>query len=149
MKHIVGLMRESALPENGYELYFDEKPGMVRIRFFENLGPAEPREDEEPSDSIRFRYYDTLEYDIQGIDGYVRDNLDWLLERAKEEERQALALEIKGRRNKMLVLADYEVNKAVDAGDKVAIERARQYRQYLRDVPDQAGFPYDVDWPEL
>ena len=29
----------------------------------------------------------------------------------------------------MLVLADYEVNKAVDAGDKVAIERARQYRQ--------------------
>ena len=149
MKHTVGLMRESSLPSNGYELYFDEKPGMVRIRFFENLGPAEPREDEEPSDSIRVKYYDTWEYDIQGIDGYVRDNLDWLLERAKEEERQALELEVKARRNKMLVLADYEVNKAVDAGDKVAIERARQYRQDLRDVPDQAGFPYDVDWPEL
>ena len=149
MKHIVGLMRESALPENGYELYFDEKPGMVRIRFFENLGPAEPREDEEPSDSIRFRLYDTWEYDIEGIESYVMTNAAWLLERAKTEERQALALEIKGRRNKMLVLADYEVNKAVDAGDKVAIERARQYRQDLRDVPDQAGFPYDVDWPEL
>ena len=149
MKHIVGLMRESALPENGYELYFDEKPGMVRIRFFENLGPAELREDEEPSDSIRFRLYDTWEYDIEGIESYVMTNAAWLLERAKTEERQALALEIKGRRNKMLVLADYEVNKAVDAGDKVAIERARQYRQDLRDVPDQAGFPYDVDWPEL
>ena len=60
MKHTVGLMRQNALPDEGYELYFDEKPGMVRIRFFENLGPAEPREDEEPSDSIRFRYYDTL-----------------------------------------------------------------------------------------
>lgn len=149
MKHIVGLMRESALPENGYELYFDEKPGMVRIRFFENLGPAELREDEEPSDSIRFRLYDTWEYDIEGIESYVMTNAAWLLERAKTEERQALALEIKGRRNKMLVLADYEVNKAVDAGDKVAIEMARQYRQDLRDVPDQAGFPYDVDWPEL
>lgn len=149
MKHTVGLMRESALPENGYELYFDEKPGMVRIRFFENLGPAELREDEEPSDSIRFRLYDTWEYDIEGIESYVMTNAAWLLERAKTEERQALALEIKGRRNKMLVLADYEVNKAVDAGDKVAIEMARQYRQDLRDVPDQAGFPYDVDWPEL
>ncbi len=149
MKHTVGLMRESSLPSNEYELYFDEKPGMVRIRFFENLGPAELREDEEPSDSIRFRLYDTWEYDIEGIESYVMTNAAWLLERAKTEERQALALEIKGRRNKMLVLADYEVNKAVDAGDKVAIERARQYRQYLRDVPDQAGFPYDVDWPEL
>ena len=142
-------MRQNALPDEGYELYFDEKPGMVRIRFFENLGPAEPREDEEPSDSIRFRYYDTLEYDIQGIDGYVRDNLDWLLERAKEEERQALTLEIKAIRSELLLLADYKVNTAEDAGDQIATSLARQYRQALRDITDQDGFPYDVDWPEL
>ena len=53
------------------------------------------REGEEQDDSVRFRFYDIWEYDINGIEDYVRDNSAWLLEKAKEEERQALALEIK------------------------------------------------------
>lgn len=149
MKHTVGLMRESSLPENGHELYFDEKPGMVRIRFFENIGPAEPMEDEEPSDSIRFKYYDTWEYDINGIEDYVRDNAVWLLEKAKEEERQALAAEVRAERNRLLAKADIAVNLAVDNGDSEAESRARTRRQALRDIPDQAGFPWNVEWPEL
>ena len=149
MKHTVGLMRESSLPSNEYELYFDEKPGMVRIRFFENLGPAEPMEDEEPSDSIRFKYYDTWEYDINGIEDYVRDNAVWLLEKAKEEERQALAAEVRAERNRLLDKADIEVNKAIDQGNTGAEAESRAYRQALRDIPEQSGFPYDVSWPRL
>lgn len=142
-------MKRSSVPDNGYELYFDEREGMVRIRFFEILGQADPREGEEQDDSVRFRFYDIWEYDINGIEDYVRDNSAWLLEKAKEEERQALALEIKAIRNDLLIDADYEVNKAEDAGDQIAIGNARAYRQALRDVPDQAGFPWDVVWPEL
>jgi len=147
MKHTEGLMRQSSVPENGYELYFDERDGMVRIRFFDILGPAEPKEGEELTDSVRYRIYDIWEYDIKGIEDYVKENTAWLLERAKEEEKQALALEIKDVRNDLLVTADHKVNTAMDAGDPIAIGKARLYRQALRDVPEQEGFPYDVAWP--
>ena len=142
-------MKQSSVPDNGYDLYFDEREGMVRIRFFEILGQADPREGEEQDDSVRFCFYDIWEYDINGIEDYVRDNSVWLLEKAKEEERQALALEIKAIRNDLLVNADYEVNKASDTGDQIAIGNARAYRQALRDVPEQEGFPYQIDWPRL
>lgn len=149
MKHTEGLMSEASLPEDGFELYFDERPGMVRIRFFDNLGPADRREDEEITDSIRFRYYDTWEYDIQGIEEYVSDNSVWLWKRAKEEEKQALSVEIRGIRNARLVEADNRVNIAMDSGEMGMIAAARQYRQSLRDIPDQEGFPYEVAWPSL
>lgn len=122
MKHTVGLMRQSALPDEGYELYFDEKPGMVRIRFFENLGPAEPRENEEPSDSIRFRYYDTWEYEIEEVEAYVMDNLAWLLERAKEEERVS----------RLRNIAE-QAQKQLDATDYVEIQLIRTERLYGKD----------------
>lgn len=122
MKHTVGLMRQSALPDEGYELYFDEKPGMVRIRFFENLGPAEPGEDEEPSDSIRFRYYDTWEYEIEEVEAYVMDNLAWLLERAKEEERVS----------RLRNIAE-QAQKQLDATDYVEIQLIRTERLYGKD----------------
>ena len=149
MKHTVGLMRESSLPENGYELYFGEKNGMVRIRFFENLGTAEPRENEEQDDSVRFRFYDLLEFEQDGIEQYVANNLDWLKQKAKAEEEAALAAEVRAERNQLLDKADIAVNLAVDNGDSEAESRARAYRQALRDIPDQSGFPYQIDWPSL
>jgi len=86
MKHTEGLMRQSSVPENGYELYFDERDGMVRIRFFDILGPAEPKEGEELTDSVRYRIYDIWEYDIEGIEMYVSDNAPWLV--GKSERRR-------------------------------------------------------------
>ena len=122
MKHTVGLMRENNLPSQGYELYFDERPGMVRIRFFENLGPAESREGEEQDDSIRFRYYDTWEYEIEEVEAYVMDNLAWLLERAKEEERVS----------RLRNIAE-QAQKQLDATDYVEIQLIRTERLYGKD----------------
>jgi len=31
----------------------------------------------------------------------------------------------------------------------ISDSKARVYRQALRDVPEQAGFPFDVQWPEV
>jgi hypothetical protein len=33
--------------------------------------------------------------------------------------------------------------------DNVAKAKWAAYRQALRDVPDQAGFPFDVNWPSV
>ena len=142
-------MKQSSVPDNGYELYFDEREGMVRIRFFEVLGQADPREGEEQDDSVRFRIYDLLEFEQDGIEQYVANNLDWLKQKAKAEEEAALAAEVRAERNQLLDKADIAVNLAVDNGDSEAESRARAWRQSLRDIPEQSGFPWNVEWPEL
>ncbi|KAK48180.1 hypothetical protein BG58_33040 [Caballeronia jiangsuensis] len=50
-------------------------------------------------------------------------------------------------RNERLLKADALVYRAEDAGDDARLEAARRYRQALRDVPQQAGFPRAFTWP--
>lgn len=142
-----GYMRSVSVPSEGYEIFHDEKPNMVRIRIYEVLGPAPPRE--EPHDDVIFTSWDVWEFEQEGIEEYVANNLDWLKQKAKAEEESALALEVRAERNLLLAKADIAVNKAIDQGNAEAEAKARAYRQALRDVPGQAGFPYDAVWPTL
>jgi len=142
-----GYMRSVSVPSEGYEIFHDEKPGMVRIRIYEVIGPAPERE--EPHDDVIFTSWDVWEFEQEGIEAYVASNLDWLKQKAKAEEEAALAAEVRAERNRLLLKADVAVNKAVDSRDSFAEIRARAWREALRDVPDQAGFPYDVVWPVL
>ena len=48
-------------------------------------------------------------------------------------------------RNARLMLTDW--SQAADVPQKIQ-ERWRPYRQALRDLPEQDGFPHDVQWPE-
>lgn len=48
----------------------------------------------------------------------------------------------------LLAEADVMVNKAHDSNDSEALAKAVAYRQALRDVTRQIGFPYSVQWPE-
>lgn len=59
-----------------------------------------------------------------------------------EEEKAAL---IRAERNARIAEADIAINKAEDAGQDTDV--LREYRQALRDVPQQAGFPETVSWP--
>lgn len=53
---------------------------------------------------------------------------------------------IRAERDVRIRKADYAINMAEDAGlDTTAL---RAYRQALRDVPQQPGFPEAVNWPE-
>ncbi|NBK26426.1 MAG: hypothetical protein EOM68_31005 [Spirochaetia bacterium] len=80
---------------------------------------------------------------------FVEKNWQLLVDECREQEKQTLAAEIRAERNRLLDKADIEVNKAIDQGNTGAEAEARAYRQALRDIPDQAGFPYDVVWPTL
>jgi hypothetical protein len=140
-------MRSVNVPSEGYEVFHDEKPGMVRIRIYEVLGPAPPRE--EPHDDVIFTSWDVWEFEQDGIEEYVANNLDWLKQKAKAEEEAALAAEIRAERNRLLDKADIAVNLAVDNGDSEAESKARTWRQALRDISEQDGFPYQVTWPEM
>lgn len=60
-----------------------------------------------------------------------------------ERAREALAAEIRYRRNSLLEATDY----AVQPDSPHDTPEMREYRQALRDVPQQKEFPHKVDWP--
>lgn len=80
------------------------------------------------------------------------EDLSWALEKIPEktaEEKLAEAAEqARQKRDRLiadtdfLLCADYPIS----AED---LEAVKAYRQALRDVPQQDGFPFDVVWPEL
>ncbi|MCM1224017.1 MAG: phage tail assembly chaperone [Lachnospiraceae bacterium] len=61
------------------------------------------------------------------------------------ETEKEKASAIRAERNVRIAEADIAINKAEDTGlDTAAL---RVYRQALRDVPQQSGFPESVNWP--
>lgn len=54
---------------------------------------------------------------------------------------------VRAERNKRLSEADKLIFIAEDNGEDTTSLRA--YRQALRDIPQQDGFPLDVEWPEI
>lgn len=72
-----------------------------------------------------------------------------LLAKARAIYEAEVAHEVREQRNALIAKADIMVNKALDKGDAQAEAKARAYRQALRDIPEQVGFPFDVRWPSL
>ena len=56
--------------------------------------------------------------------------------------------EIRARRDRLLAATDWAVL-PVSPLDAQSLEAVKTYRQALRDVPQQDGFPADIQWPEL
>ena len=85
--------------------------------------------------------------DRDGLEKVVQDNLPVWLAYARAEETDALSAEVRSKRDKLLANTDWtQVDDApISAEDK---ESMRQYRQKLRDITAQSGFPSAVEWPE-
>lgn len=59
----------------------------------------------------------------------------------------AVALQVRAERDRLLAACDWRVMRAAETG--VAMAQAWvQYRQALRDVSGQPGFPHSVVWPQ-
>ena len=72
---------------------------------------------------------------------------DWLAH-AKDKDYEQAATEIRERRDALLLGCDW--TQATDSPLPEDIRIGwRVYRQALRDVPEQPGFPWDVTWPEI
>lgn len=77
----------------------------------------------------------------------IEAQFDTLLGIEKEKYKKYMTKIIREQRNKLLQRADILVNIATDNG--IGETEARAYRQALRDVPEQEGFPLNVVWPVL
>ena len=60
----------------------------------------------------------------------------------EEPEPTPLDVVVRSERDNLLAATDWTANSDVTMSDAM-----REYRQALRDVPSQAGFPNDVTWP--
>ena len=85
--------------------------------------------------------------------GEIVINLDNVQPAETEVERIArLTLEVRAQRDKLLADSDWIVTKAIEqnAQDGLGVQIPvvwLDYRQALRDIPQQAGFPENVTWP--
>lgn len=92
------------------------------------------------------RYQIAFRDGVEQIDGqwftkYSVSDLDDEAKAAKDAEQAA---SIRADRNARIAAADWTQGK--DIADNVSTVWAT-YRQALRDIPTQAGFPWDVQWP--
>lgn len=60
---------------------------------------------------------------------------------------EELASRVRMRRNSMISHTDFYVQPDYPS-DPEGLEAVKAYRQALRDVPEQSGFPRNVQWPE-
>ena len=63
---------------------------------------------------------------------------------AKAMEYENLANLARNRRNQLLSATDY-----LALSDQTMPDNVKIYRQKLRDIPLQEGFPYDIEYPQL
>jgi hypothetical protein len=75
----------------------------------------------------------------------------WVVSDATPEEiaqrTEDKATEVRSERDALLTACDWIVIKATET-DVPEIEAWKAYRQALRDVPQQPGFPWNVVWPQ-
>ena len=85
---------------------------------------------------------------VKNIDGVWVQK--WEVEEMNDSEKTEADLEKAGEirhiRNLALLQTDYKVLMALENGNTVPTELST-YRQALRDITSQAGFPYNVTWP--
>ena len=87
------------------------------------------------------------------------DELEWLspdIEQPTDAEIEAEvarliaeqpAKEARAKRDRLLTESDWVTIRATDTGDPVPTEW-QTYRQALRDITEQTGFPEEIEWPQ-
>lgn len=63
----------------------------------------------------------------------------------ESQTTEELATSVRQERNRRLFAADCKINVLEDSGYDASM--LRMYRQALRNIPTQVGFPQTVEWP--
>lgn len=91
-----------------------------------------------------------------GVDIIQQPDGTWaqtLVQRTISEEQHQhnvniLSQAVKADRNRMLASCDWVVAKSIENATPVP-DGWKAYRQALRDIPLQKGFPFNITWPQL
>lgn len=137
----------NVIPSTQFEIEaFPLKEGKsCTVILYDNIeGPFKRQMEEE-------QYYTYDRYCIEttyrrNLKENIETNFQAWLKKAKDAEKSALAKEIREKRNQLLAEVDWTqtIDAPISAVSRAAI---RDYRQNLRNITEQAGFPDTVVWP--
>ena len=83
---------------------------------------------------------------IPELDEYIANHFDNMFDKMEQHANDKKADKARAKRDKMLESCDYLM--ALDYPISAdAREQWRAYRQALRDIPQQEGFPDNIEWP--
>jgi hypothetical protein len=86
------------------------------------------------------------------IDGVPEPSLSELMHAVAPHVDTAKAIvrarKVRWERSARLDASDRLLTRAVESEDAAKVAALKAYRQALRDVPQQKGFPFDIEWPE-
>lgn len=129
-------------PALSYEHRFD---GMAEMRFRENITSV--KDSETGGTVYQYDEYTLTMTDRDGLEKIVKGNTAVWLIYAKQAETGRMATEARGQRDKLLSATDWTQTDDAPLADADR-ESMRQYRQALRDITSQTGFPQTIVWPE-
>ena len=117
----------------------------VRVTLRKEIAATPATED--AAAQYEYKTYSTYRLWAPGLDEYIVDNYDALYDGLAQDETQKIADEVRDKRDKLLEACDYLM--ALDYPlSTAAREQWRTYRQALRDIPQQEGFPDNIEWPQ-
>lgn len=115
------------------------------VLFFDNI---EESQNEENNTIYNYDMYDMELTYREGLEEKIESNYELWLEEAKKIAYNEAAIEVRRKRDKLLSDTDWTQISDVDLSEEEK-EKYRIYRQALRDIPQQQGFPYNVDFPSI
>lgn len=113
------------------------------IRLYEDEKEIPPQEDPDGQQRPGGYSYTTYEARMALPDGAPDSAADLWAQKIKAVDFWAAATAVRKERDRLLLACDW----AVLPDAKTERTAWETYRQALRDVPEQAGFPYAIDWP--
>lgn len=158
-------------PANSFILD-NRKGNLIEVTFFDNI-KSEMRKEQDSENEVEvftYKVYKITTTFREDLEEHIQNNLNDWLESLKEQEKNSLATEIREKRNKLLEESDkYMIldRLTMDFPQEISLTNIvsvikdffktlsnikngswAKYRQELRDLPNQEGFPYDVKFPD-
>lgn len=121
--------------------------GKCTVLFFDNIEEIE-QEDEERTVQYSYDLYKVSVPYREGLQDEIESKYNTWLEFAKDCDYEIEAAKIRQLRDKILADTDWTQMKDTSLSEEKQ-RKYQVYRQLLRDVPEQEGFPYDVEFPVL
>lgn len=161
---------ESSKRPNKFEINEIEN-GKCTVLFFDNVQEVEASQLDSEEKSIKYTYdmYKISTNFRESLSKQIESNYDKWLETAKKEEYNQLAAEVRAKRNELLAETDKEMcidrlglklpadlsmtniisslKQFFEGFSNVCNGKIAKYRQELRDITKQKGFPYNIVWP--
>ena len=158
-------------PANSFILD-NRKGNLIEVTFFDDI-KSEMRKEQDSENEVEvftYKVYKITTTFREDLEEHIQNNLNDWLGSLKEQEKMSLATEIREKRNKLLEESDkymildrltMNFPQEISLTNIVSVVKDffktlsnikngswAKYRQELRDLPNQEGFPYDVKFPD-